>query len=795
MTQQLELALDILLPELPDVRDSCVERLATRIAAVRGVTDVGVDREGAQGTLRIEFDPEFLSLSAIRRLATESGAEISDRFRHETLRLAGMDCSDCTFVIEHGVGRLEGVLVSAVNYASQTLRVEYDVSKVTHGAIVSRVRGLGYDVAREGVAALAAKYRELLVAIAAGVLVAAGWALGRFSGTPPVFTVLLFLAAYVLAGYDIAKHALHSLLERRFDTDVLMVVAALGAAALGEFADGALLLFLFGLGHALEELALDRARDAVRMLGDLAPKSALVKRDGKEVEVGVADLLLDDIVIVRPGVRLAADGVIAIGSSSIDQASVTGESVPVDKGPGDSVFAGTINGEGALEIRVTRLTSDNTLARVMRLVEEAQGQKTRTQQLTERFTAWFVPAVIVGDLLLMFVPLAFGVPFRDAFLRAMTMLVAASPCALALGTPSAMLAGIAQAARNGLLIKGGAHLETLGRLHTVAFDKTGTLTHGRPEVTDVVAFDPGAVPERRLLEITAAVESRSGHPLAQAVVRKAESLGLTLPLPGEVTSVTGRGVRSIVDGSVVLLGNRGLFEENGLEVPEMVEAIAIRLESDGKSTMIVGFDGRIVGLLALADTPRANAAETLRELKRMGVRRTVLLTGDNSRVGKKVARDLGLDEVRSDLMPEDKVTAIRQIASGEVVAMVGDGVNDAPALAAASVGIAMGGAGTDVALETADVALMGDDLGKLPFAVGLGRATRAIVLQNIVVSMAVIGFLIATSILGVVGISVAILLHEGSTLLVVANSLRLLMFRDERGNVAALPGVAGKAAQ
>ncbi len=784
MTQQLELALDILLPELPDVRDSCVDRLAKRIAAVRGVTDVSVDREGAQGTLRIEFDPEFLSLSAIRRLATESGTEISDKFRHETLRLEGMDCSDCTFVIEHGVGRLDGVLVSAVNYASQTLRVEYDASIVDHAAIVSHVRGLGYDVAREGVAALAAKYRELLVAIAAGVLVAAGWALDRFTSTPAIFTVSLFVAAYVLAGYDIARHAFHSLLERRFDTDVLMVVAALGAAALGEFADGALLLFLFGLGHALEELALDRARDAVRMLGDLTPKSALVKRDGKEVEVGVADLLLDDIVIVRPGVRLAADGVIAVGSSSIDQASVTGESVPVERGPGDSVFAGTINGEGALEIRVTRLTSDNTLARVMKLVEEAQGQKTRTQQLTERFTAWFVPAVIVGDLLLMFVPLAFGVPFRDAFLRAMTMLVAASPCALALGTPSAMLAGIAQAARKGLLIKGGAHLETLGRLHTVAFDKTGTLTHGRPEVTDVVAFDPGGVPERKLLEITAAVETRSGHPLAQAVVRKAESLGLVLPVPGEVTSVTGRGVRSSVDGIAVLLGNRGLFQENGIEVPELVEAIAIRLESDGKSTMIVGFDGEIVGLLALADTPRANAAGTLRELKRIGVRRTVLLTGDNSRVGKKVARDLGIDEVRSDLMPEDKVTAIRQIAAGEVVAMVGDGVNDAPALAAASVGVAMGGAGTDVALETADVALMGDDLGKLPFAVGLGRATRAIVLQNIAISMAVIGFLIATSILGVVGISVAILFHEGSTLLVVANSLRLLMFGDGASAVA-----------
>ncbi|MEW5976267.1 MAG: heavy metal translocating P-type ATPase [Acidobacteriota bacterium] len=341
-----------------------------------------------------------------------------------------------------------------------------------------------------------------------------------------------------------------------------------------------------------------------------------------------------------------------------------------------------------------------------------------------------------------------------------------------------MLAGIAQAARHGLLIKGGAHLETLGKVETIAFDKTGTLTHGRPEVTDVVTTDDQRMNSDQLLATAAAVESRSGHPLAQAVVRAAQARSLTLPPAGELTSLTGRGVRSSLNGKTVLIGNLKLFAESGVQVPQLLRAKIEVLQSQGKTTMIVGIGEEVAGVLALADTPRSNAAETIRQLKLLGVRRTLLLTGDNARIGERIAADLGLDAVRAELMPEDKVTAIRELAAGQTVAMVGDGVNDAPALAAASVGIAMGGAGTDVALETADVALMGDDLAKLPFAVGLGRATRAVVFQNIVISLGVIAFLVTTAIFGWVGIRLAILFHEGSTLAVVANSLRLLTYRE-----------------
>ncbi len=774
--EKLELDLELLLPGVADEQDQCVTRVQERLQTARGITEVHLEKTDGKAQLCLHYDPSQTTLAALQRLAAQTGAEIADRYQHDLIRIEGMDCSDCTLAIEHGLKRMDGVLTATVNYAAQTARVEYDTEKLNHNAIEKRIRGLGYAVAKEGVAAFFAERRELIFALLAGAFVLVGWLAGRFFGAGEWVTTPLYLAAYLFGGWDIARHAVHALLEKHFDTDLLMVLAALGAAALGEFFEGGLLLFLFSLGHALEEMALDRARDAVRKLGDLAPKTALVRRDGKEIELSVEQLIVDDTVIVRPGVRIPVDGAILSGASAVNQAPVTGESVPVEKAVGDKVFAGTVNGDGALEVKVTRLAKDNTLARVMQMVEEAQTQKTRTQQMTEKFTRWFVPAVLIGVVLMIVLPPLFGATFRESFLRAMTLLVACSPCALALGTPSAMLAGIAQAARKGLLIKGGAHLETLGALTTIAFDKTGTLTHGQPEVTDVVT-EPNRDADE-FLATAAALESRSGHPLAQAVVRAANKRALALPPAGELTSFTGRGIRSTVNGADVLIGNRKLFDEFSVAIPATLRMQMESLEADGKTTMIVGIGGVAAGVIALADTPRADAKTTLQRLKQLGIRQTLLLTGDNRRVGEKMASLLGLDAVRAELMPEDKVTAIRELAAGETVAMVGDGVNDAPALAAASVGIAMGGAGTDVALETADVALMGDELSKLPFAVGLGRATRRVVFQNLAISALVIAFLIITSILGVVGIGLAIVFHEGSTLVVVANSLRLLAYRE-----------------
>jgi Cd2+/Zn2+-exporting ATPase len=448
----------------------------------------------------------------------------------------------------------------------------------------------------------------------------------------------------------------------------------------------------------------------------------------------------------------------------------------VEKTEGDPVFAGTVNGDGALEVVTTRAAGDRTLDRVVKLVEEAQTQKAPTQRFTERFERIFVPAVLVADLLLIVVPPLLGLmDWGTSFYRGMALLVAASPCALALGTPAAVLAGIARAAQRGVLIKGGAHLENLGTLRAVALDKTGTLTVGEPEVTDLVPMAGTSADE--LLRVAAAVERRSQHPLAQAVVRKAESSALVLPGAGELQSVTARGVRSVVEGASVEIGSLRLWEDASVPVPDEVATAVRTLQEAGRSIIVVRHGARWLGVLGVADQPRPGVREVLNQLRALGLNPLVMLTGDNRGVGDAVGREVGVDEVRADLLPEDKLTIIREmLAQHGQVAMIGDGVNDAPALANATVGIAMGGAGTAVALETADVALMGDDLGKLPFAVGLSRKARAVIRQNLYISLGVIAVLIVVTTTGIFGIGPAVAVHEGSTLLVIANALRLLAY-------------------
>ena len=781
MTEQtLELEIPLLLPGVQADDDECLNRLETALQNQKGLQRAHLERDKQPVTLCLHYDANVLSLADVKRLAERAGAGIVDRYHHALIPIEGMDCSDCAKVIEHSVGRMEGVLSANVNYAAHKLRVEYDAQKVNQGAIEKRVNSMGYTIPATGMRSWYQENRELLFSLISGLLVTIGWVGETFFGLPPLVATGLFITAYVFGGWDVAQHAWHALKEKHFDTDLLMVMAALGAAALGEFAEGAFLLFLFSLGHALEERALDRAREAVRALADLAPKTALVKRNGQEIELPIEQLQLEDVVIVRPGVRLPVDGEVLAGESAVNQAPVTGESVPVDKAPGAKVFAGTVNGEGALEVKVSKLAQDSTLARVMKMVEEAQAQKSPTQQTVEKFERVFVPAVLAVTALVVIVPPFFGMSFHDSFLRAMTLLVAASPCALALGTPASILAGIAQAARNGVLIKGGVHLENLGRLKAIAFDKTGTITHGRPEVTEVVALE--SMKEEELLALAAALENRSGHPLAQAVVRAAQAKGLSLPDGGEVESLTGRGLRSAVNSQTVVIGNRQLMEESNVVVSSEAESKVAALQADGKSIMLIALNGKLAGLIAMADTLRPDASTTMAALKRMGVQETIMLTGDNRRVGEAIAKQVGLTNVRADLMPEDKLSIIHELnITHGVTAMVGDGVNDAPALANATVGIAMGGAGTDVALETADVALMGDDLSKLPFAVGLGRATRAIIQQNLVISLGVIAFLVIASLAGWAAIGVAIIFHEGSTIVVVLNALRLLGYRQSSG--------------
>jgi len=622
------------------------------------------------------------------------------------------------------------------------------------------------------------RWTVLTVAVAGAALII-GFFWEKFLGLLPSVALALYIVSYVAGGYDVAREALPALFRGKFDIDLLMIAAATGAAILGEWAEGAFLLFLFSLGHAGEHYALERARNAVGTLGKLMPRTAFTKRGDRLEEVPVEELLVDAIVVVKPGERVPVDGVITAGESSIDQSAITGESVPVVRKPGEEVFAGTINQDNALDVRMIRLARDNTLARVMQLVAEAQQQKSPTQRFTETFTRRFVPAVLVGTLLVIVVlPLGFDWTWSASFYRGMLLLVAASPCALAIGTPASVLAGIAQAARRGVLIKGGVHLENLGRVNTVALDKTGTLTTGRFAVTKVIGFE--GVAEEEVLRIAAAVEEQSSHPLAEAIVKTARERQLAFPSATAIENLAGKGIQAQVEGAAVLVGALRAFEGDSAAAKgqALAETLA-KLEGEGQTTVIVRRAGKFIGVIALADEPRALAGEVMQRLRAQGIRQLVMLTGDNASVARRVAQKVGITDVRAELLPGAKLELIRELQQNQgVVAMIGDGVNDAPALAAATVGVAMGGGGTAVALETADVVLMGDDLGKLSFAIGLSRASQRIIHQNLVIALGVIGLLLIASGFGVIPLSVAVVLHEGSTIAVVLNALRLLGWRE-----------------
>lgn len=636
---------------------------------------------------------------------------------------------------------------------------------------------------------------ELWFAIAAGITYASGMIAEYALGLPMIgWPLAFFLATYFFGGYFTIRTAISSTLRGKFEVDFLMLVAALGAALIGQWGEGAVLLFLFSLGHALEEYALSRASKSIEALAELAPRTALVRRgDNEPGEVPVEEIIVGDIVVVRPNSRIPSDGFVVSGLSAVDQAAVTGESIPVEKEPvadpgrarltvdtlpaANRAFAGTVNGSGVLEIEVTATAADSTLSKVVDLVRTADQAASPTQQFIDRFQRWYVPVVILGVAVTLLVSMyVFGQPFADAFYLAMTVLVAASPCALAIATPAAVLAGVARAARAGVLVKGGAPLETLGRVKAMAFDKTGTLTWGAPRVTSVIPADDAT--EADLLATLVAVESLSDHPLASAIVR---DLGDRVPTSQrleatDLHAVVGRGVRASIGDQSIEVGNLRMFDEQQITLPANLQQAYAQALDSGQTLMIVRRGDRFLGLVGVMDASRAESAHVLRALRETNVGQFIMISGDNQRVADAVGRDVGVDTAIGDLLPEDKVEQITRLSERyRPIAMVGDGVNDAPAMARANVGISMGAAGSTVALETCDIALMSDDLGRVPFAVRLSRATSQIIRQNLIASLAIVVILIAATFLGL-NIGAVVLVHEGSTLIVVANALRLLNF-------------------
>lgn len=690
------------------------------------------------------------------------------------VRVQHLDCENEAAKIEAGLRGHEGVVEVRTFPKAGKVALMFEPAKTSREALEGALTSLGFPVAREAERDAPRLWSpKVLASAASGVLLAIGWGLSRTLTVGWPSLVALGLAILV-GGYFFAREGLEKLWRKRVvGIEVLMSTAALGAAALGEPLEAAMLVFLYSISEAAEGFTEQKTRAAVRALMKLVPKVALVRRDGVDVEVPVESLAVGEVFIVRPGESVATDGAVVRGETSINQAPVTGESVPVKKAAGDEVFAGTINADGVIQVRATKTYQENTVAKIIHLVEEAQEKKGEQQRFIERFGARYSPAVLAGSVLIAAVLVfAFGLSWSLAMHRAVVFIVAAAPCALVISVPITLVAALGTGARNGVLIKGGVILERLATIQIIALDKTGTLTRGEPVVTDIVRLDASPHAESEMLSRLASIESRSEHPVARAIVAHARALGVAVAEAADVRALPGAGVVATLDGVEVLVGQLGLFEGTAANAGEATAEVR-RLEEAGKTVIVAGTSSRIWCVVAVQDAVRDEASEAVRLLHARGVE-LVVLSGDQRLAVERVASTLGIKRFHGAMKPEDKLAEIRALAAKGPIAMVGDGVNDAPALAQATVGVAMGAAGTDVALETADVALMGDDLRRLAFALALAQRTQQVVRQNLVLSIIVIGTLAVGAVAGVFSLPVAVLVHEISEFIVIGSGLRLL---------------------
>ena len=799
---------------------SCAKTIEASLQQLRGVTEVSVSF--ATGKVRVSYDPKLLGESEIinRITALSYTVEVAPA-KMLQVQVKGMDCGSCAKTVEVGLQQIPGVSEVSVSFATERAQISYDPQQVSEKTIYERIKALGYTVEQSSLASShhhthscdhdhdhahtqpvpkptqntePTNWFFWLTNRRGQSVILAG--IGLFLGlltqhlALPVWIARTFYGiGIVVTGYPIARAGLFELRLRRADMNLLMTISVIGAVILGDWFEAALVIFLFSAGTTLQVFTFGRTRNAIRTLMDLTPPTATVKRGNQEVTVPVESIQLGETLTIRPGQRVALDGVVVSGTSAIDQSPITGESIPDDKAPGDTVFAGTLNQTGFLEVKVTHTNNDTTVAKIINLVEQAQESRAPSQQWVDRFAEVYTPIVILIAIAIALIPpLAFAQPLNVWLYRALVMLVIACPCALVISTPVSIVSAIGAATRQGVLFKGGNALETAGHLTTLAFDKTGTITQGLPIVQKVyisISDTHNSVMQGVLnrdenghnldsssvLSIAASCEQHSEHPLAKAIVALAKDLLIELQTPEKFTALPGKGIEAKVGESLYYVGNRRLFADRGIPLSLAAESLLIEIENFGQTPVLVGNQTELLGVIACSDGLRLEATEAVRRLKLLGLKRLVMLTGDRASVAKQISQQVGITEYQAELLPEDKLTEIQQLRRSGVVGMVGDGINDAPALAAADISFAVGG--IDIALETADVVLVGSDLRKLAYTVDLSRRTVSVIQQNIVFSLVTKGLFLLLGTFGFVGLAVAVLADTGTSLLVTANGIRL----------------------
>lgn len=758
----------------------CAAKLEKGLSRQKGIIDVKVNFATAK--MKVTYHSSIIQPEAIIQLVSGFGYKArliedstkSSLSHKSTFHVSGLDCGSCASKLEKHLMAVTGVHSATVNFAAAKLMVEHSI---TDSAVIKAVAEIGYkaeplQLTTSPVTARPAWWAnaKTQATAIAGLILSTAAILDWLGITEPL-VIPLYILATVIGGYATAKSGLYSLRSLTFDMNFLMTVAVIGAAAIGEWSEGATVAFLFSFGNALQTYTMDKTRQSIRALMELAPAEALVQRNGLEQKLAVEEIVIGDIMIVKPGERIAMDGIVRNGLSAVNQATITGESIPVEKKAGDPVYAGTVNEHGALEIEVTKISADSTLSKIMHLVEEAQSQKAPSQQFVDTFAKYYTPAVLIAATCIMVLPwLFFGQPFAPWFYKGLVLLVISCPCALVISTPVSIVSAIGNSSRNGVLIKGGAYLEEMSSIQAVAFDKTGTLTHGRPEVTNIIPL--AGMDEQEVLTNAASIEKWSEHPLAVAITTKAADLPLN-PVTN-FKALVGRGAQADIHGQTLFIGNPRLFEELGVDLTPYKNEIAA-FQEQGKTLMIVGTRNSIQGMIAVADTLRENSKHAIIKLRTAGIKHIAMLTGDNHKVAGSIAGNLTIDTIHSELLPEDKVMAIKELLQKyKKVAMIGDGVNDAPAMAASSIGVAMGVAGSDTALETADIALMSDDLGKLAYVIQLSRKTVSIIKQNIIFSVLIKIIFLSLTFAGAANLWLAVFADTGSSILVTLNGMRLM---------------------